>query len=220
MNIDRTRLLMLTSATAAAIAAAAIVACSSSSSKPGSVPTGDEDASTSDARTTPAKDSGASDGGAGPLSESGTCDDNANAGLGVCADSGDVPSSRCLVGHCGDIVKYLKPKIASKMIDCLTPKSGADCVENVRDTFFACAQGQLGQACSDPTAQASCNQIATACAGANADAGITTADCNKLLQGMTQEGRTLFVTCMIGDDGVHGPCGSANSRGCTDLLFF
>jgi hypothetical protein len=204
MKLDRTRFLMLTTAISGAIAACTVGACSVNSTTNngpggGDGSTGDDGATGNDGSTTHdgSGEASTNDGG----NEATTCDDSVGS-AGACADyadggtgpadAGDGGSVCLSSAFCDSTLANLKPKVAQAAIACVvalpTCESGAG--------IDTCVETALAGACADTTGKAACDQIASVCGDAGADAGVSPADCQKYTAGLTAAGRTAFVACM------------------------
>jgi hypothetical protein len=206
MKIDRARFLVLTGAISGVIAAAcAIQACTvATTSTPDAGGSGSDSGTGQDATNGTDSGGGTDSGTTGTDADAGSdsptaCDDSVG-NAGACADylDGGTPADAgngCLIDIlCGNLLGALKPKVAENAISCIA--TGPACEGAAGTPIADCVAQALGNACTDPTGQASCDQIAATCADGGADAGISSTDCQKLTAGMTSDGRAKFVACM------------------------
>jgi hypothetical protein len=204
MKIDRARFLVLTGAISGAIAAAsAVEACSvATTSTPDAGGTQQGDSGSGQDATNGTDSGGGTDTGTGSdtaTDSPSTCDDSVGTS-GACADyaDGGTPADAgngCLNDVvCTGLLNGLKPKVAQNAINCIV--TGPACEGAAGTPIADCIAQALGNACADSTGAAACQQIDATCSDAGADAGISSADCQKLTPGMTSAGRTQFVACM------------------------
>jgi hypothetical protein len=236
MQIDRTRFLVLTTAIAAA------AACTANSTTTNNPPPPTDGGTSADVTATPVDsghggtDGSVVDGSATDSSEAAApaCDNLGAGDLSACAvysdaGAGDAGAadggSDCLTEFvCSGASANLKPEIAALVVNCVAAQTTCnvgDCIKTAAQVAYGSTGGpSAGDAgysgeCTDTTAQATCDQINTACGDAGMDAGVTNADCLLVAGRMTTTGRTAFVACMTG-----GGCLVAPSvEGCLASLF-
>jgi len=92
--------------------------------------------------------------------------------------------------YCQSASSDLKPKVAAATVDCLIADA---CAGNA----YECWKTALAAACADPTADAICDEIVTACAATTP--AVTAAECHSYLDGMTQAGRDAMKACAEDD---------------------
>lgn len=217
MKVDRARFLFLTStigaATALAMAGGAGCTIVQKASDDGGTPlyakdggeTSDPSAS-SDAGAKPTKPDGQQDSGS---SAPASCLASGDAGALDC----DALAANACDPYCWAYAENYKPEIAKAIADCLVKLPTC---EGAMDAMKACVDGALAKACDDPTAKTFCTPVTTECAKNNAGAdGLTEAACEGVAKGLTEAGRSNFLSCI--DEGTPGTCTFA-SAGCVDYV--
>lgn len=196
MHVNRSRFLLLT-----AVLAGGAGCTINNTTLPGG-DGGTQDASAGDSSTGDSStgdsstgDSSTGDGG----TEASTCDDttatvpdcNALGDAGVPDGSTSCTSNTSFGPACTAFGANLKPRVAKRAIDCAVALPSCESGAGL-DT---CLTSALAQACDDSTAATTCAAIASICADAGADAGISAAQCQQSLSGMTPAARALIQTC-------------------------
>lgn len=203
MNIDKQRFLLLVGAIAAS------TACTT---KGDDGNTGGGGGS-SDATTTTASGMGGSGGDAtGGGGTGGT-------GGGECDDSQGTPDA-CMSAcegfdSCTPLVADLKPAVAVAAVECLNALDPTVCLQPDVD---ACVQGALNAACADATADDDCATLAPLC-GATPDDAAWQAECHGLIDGLTEDARTLVLGC-ANEGGGCDPVSGGSLFGCVISLSY
>lgn len=96
---------------------------------------------------------------------------------------------------CNGARKFFKPKIAERAVSCMN-KLGPDAV--CAAMTYECKDAALRSACPDPTADADCQAIATACPKSSLT------ECRRYLSGLNASGRARVVDCMKGNGCGYG----------------
>jgi len=206
MNVDRARFLLLTTALSAATAVAVSASgCTvkSDASDAGTVPPVETDAATTydsgmDAYTTDASDASAclTDDGIAP-----TCEGATNAACGTL---------------CQNYLPNYKKGVSRAIAECLLALPS--CESGVDDSAIAnCVQISLAKACPDPSAATFCTPLVTQCAADAAGTNLDQTECQDLVVGLNDTGRTAFTSCVTEGNSTPGYC-SSDPSACIDQL--
>jgi hypothetical protein len=84
--------------------------------------------------------------------------------------------------------KYFKPRVAQAALDCLAKLSDKQACDSCNT--YRCGDLALKTACADPSADATCVQIARSCKA------VSVAECRVYLDGMNAAGRAKIAGCM------------------------
>lgn len=208
MKVDRAKFLLLTgtigAATALAMTAASGCTVVQKSGTDGGGPAEDPPAQDAAVDTT---DASATDGGG---TDGGSCLGGGTADAGA-VDCSGLATNGCDL-TCERWAPTFKPAIAKAMADCLLKLPSC---EGGTDAVTACADAALAKACDDPTAKSYCTPIATACSGSDSGDHVTQAGCEALAKGLSEEGRTTFLSCVT--EGTPGYC-TADSSYCLGAM--
>jgi hypothetical protein len=208
MNVDRARFLLLTTAlsaaTAIAVSASGCTVVSDKSDGGTVTPPVDNDAATPyDSGTdayyaTDASDASAclTDDGIAP-----TCEGATNAACGTL---------------CQNYLPNYKKGVSRAIAECLLALPS--CEAGVDEGAIAnCVQISLAKACPDPSAATFCTPLVTQC---GADGGVSNLDqteCQDLIVGLNDTGRTAFTSCVTEGNTTPGYC-QADPSSCIDQL--
>lgn len=135
---------------------------------------------------------GSSSGGAGGAG--GSAGGAGGGGGGVCDDTLGSPAAcdgldaECQP-YCNGAHAYLKAGLAEEAVQCLADST--DCIVD----GYACLTTALAGACPDETADAGCESVKNWC-GDPDPGGV---DCEQILPGMTDDGRTEVLACAEAD---------------------
>lgn len=212
MKVDRARFLLLTGAIGAATALAltgasgcTVVQKTSGSDGGGSTsnPETDSGSSTTDGGGTTVKDD------AGTTTSDCLGSGSSDAGA---LDCSTLAANGCDV-YCDTYATNFKPAIAKAIADCLVKLPTC---EGGMDAMKACTDAALAKACDDPSAKTFCTPVASECAKNDAGAeGLTQSSCEGLAKGLSEQGRTDFLSCI--DEGSPGYCTYASAF-CVDAF--
>jgi len=123
------------------------------------------------------------------------CDDDVGTPPSDCSPAINTVCADFAVQACQAALDYYKPHIAELAANCILGLDPiADCTQ-VDD----CRQNALAAACADPTADAVCDEILTACATAGNPT--TAEECHSYVDGLNADGRALMLQgCGAGQD--------------------
>jgi hypothetical protein len=115
------------------------------------------------------------------------CDDEIGNPPSDCAPAASTVCGDFAVQACQGALDYFKPRIAELAADCILGLDPiADCTQ-----VYDCRKNALLAACADPTGDAVCDEIVSACATAGQPT--TAAECHGYVDGLNDAGRALML---------------------------